>query len=74
METLRAIAYYPIGPFPVLFYLGLMAYSLLLATGVTMGVARWLKKRRLLRAHHWLAYATMAVATLHALLGIASRI
>jgi hypothetical protein len=74
MDILREIAHYPIGPFPVMFYLGVMAYTLLLATGATMVVARLLKKRRPLKAHRWLAYSTVAVATFHALLAIVSRI
>lgn len=70
---LGEIAYRNLGPFPVIFYLGLMSYALLLATAATMAIAR-LKKRRPLRAHRRLTYATVAVATLHALLGIAARI
>jgi len=74
VDTLRQIAYHPIGPFPTLFYLGLVSYALLLVTGATMAVARRLRKRRSVRVHHWLAYSTVAVATVHALLGIVARI
>ncbi|MEN3010056.1 MAG: hypothetical protein ABDI20_03605 [Candidatus Bipolaricaulaceae bacterium] len=73
MEAWRAIAYFPLGPFPVIFYLGLGSYALLLATGASMIVpAR--RKRRPLRVHHGLAYATALVATLHALLGVMARL
>lgn len=74
MDTLREFAYWMLGPFPVVFYLGLVSYALLLATGAAMGLPRRLKRRRPLRLHHGLAYATVAVATLHALLGIVARI
>ncbi len=74
MDTLREMAYWPLGPFPVLFYLGLVSYALLLATGASMALPRRLKRRRPLWLHHGLAYATVAVATLHALLGIVARI
>lgn len=74
MDTLREFAYTNLGPFPVIFYLGLVAYALLLATGATMGLARRLKRRRPLRAHHRLAYSTVAIATLHAVLGVVTRI
>lgn len=74
MDTLRELAYTNLGPFPVVFYLGLVSYALLLATGATMGFARRLKRRRPIRAHHWLAYTTVAVATAHAVLGVVARI
>ncbi len=74
MDLLREIAYYPLGPFPVVFYLGLVSYILLWATGMTMALARRLKRRRPVQAHHRLALATLGVATLHALLGVISRI
>lgn len=74
MDALREIAYRNIGPFPVIFYLGLVSYALLLVTGATMGLPRRLNKRRPVKVHHGLAYTTVAVATLHALLGIVTRI
>ncbi len=74
MDALREFAYTNLGPFPVVFYLGLGSYALLLVTGATMGIARRLKRRRPVRAHHWLAYSTVAVATVHALLGIVTRV
>lgn len=74
MDVLRELAYRNIGPFPVIFYLGLGSYGLLLATAATMAVALRLKKRRPVRAHRRLAYTTVAVATLHALLGVVTRI
>lgn len=74
METLREIAYYPFGPFPVVFYLGLLSYASLLATGASMALPARLKRRRPFRVHHRLAYVTAVLATLHALLGIAARI
>lgn len=74
MDTLREIAYFPIGPFPVIFYLGVVGYAFLLATAGAMGLTRLLKKRRPVKVHRGLAYVTLAVATFHALLGIATRI
>lgn len=74
MDALREFAYTNLGPFPVVFYLGLVGYALLLATGATMGLARRLNRRRPIRAHHWLAYSTVAVATVHAILGVVTRI
>lgn len=58
----------------MIFSLGLVSYGFLLATGASMGLARRRGKRRPVEAHHWLAYTTVAVATLHALLGIVTRI
>lgn len=46
MDTLREIAYWPLGPFPVVFYLGLVSYALLLVTGAAMALPRRLKRRR----------------------------
>ena len=74
MDTLREIAYHYIGPYPVIFYLGIIAYALLLATAGTVGLSRLLKKRRPVKVHRGLAYTTLALATFHALLGIATRI
>ncbi|MEW6217582.1 MAG: hypothetical protein AB1543_07860 [Candidatus Bipolaricaulota bacterium] len=74
MDTLREIAYHYIGPFPVIFYLGVIGYAFLLATAGAMGLSRLLKKRRPVKIHRGLAYITLAVATLHALLGIVTRI
>lgn len=74
MDTLRNIAYHYVGPYPVIFYLGLVGYALLLATAGAMGLSRVLKKRRPVKVHRRLAYATLLVATLHALLGIVTRI
>ncbi|MCS7216344.1 MAG: hypothetical protein NZ924_01415 [Candidatus Bipolaricaulota bacterium] len=74
MEALRTIAYFPLGPFPLVFYLGLVSYALLLATGASMALPARRKRRRPLRVHHGLAYATALVATLHALLGVVARL
>ncbi|QAA76936.1 MAG: hypothetical protein BIP78_1170 [Candidatus Bipolaricaulis sibiricus] len=74
MDTLRNIAYHYVGPYPVIFYLGLVGYALLLSTAGAMGMSRVLKRRRPVKIHRRLAYATLLVATLHALLGIATRI
>lgn len=74
MDTLREIAHYPLGPFPVIFYLGILSYVFLLVTGASMAIPARRKRRRPIRAHHLLAYITAILATLHALLGIVSRI
>ncbi len=46
MGTLREIAYHYLGPFPVIFYLGIVGYAFLLATAGAMALPRLLKKRR----------------------------
>ncbi len=74
MDTLRSVAYHYLGPYPVIFYLGLVGYALLLSTAGAMGLSRLLGKRRPVKVHRRLAYATLTIATLHALLGIAVRI
>ncbi|MBC7220979.1 hypothetical protein H5T55_05860 [Candidatus Bipolaricaulota bacterium] len=74
MGTLREIAYHYLGPYPVIFYLGIVGYAFLLATAGAMGLSRVLKKRRPVKVHRWLASVTLLLATLHALLGIATRI
>lgn len=71
MELLRRVAFHLLGPFPVLFYLGVVSYFFLLMTGVTMTVARRTRRRLPIRFHHWLAYLTLALATIHGLLAIA---
>lgn len=71
MELLRRIAFHPLGPFPVLFYLGIASYALLLVTGATMALARRTRRRLPIRFHHWLAYLTLALATVHGLLALA---
>ncbi|HEC63502.1 MAG TPA: hypothetical protein ENI38_03860 [Candidatus Acetothermia bacterium] len=74
MDTLRQLAYLDLGGLPLLFYLGLLTYLLLLITVGSMV----LRQRRLLRfpfrVHHLLAYLTLGVASLHALLAIASYV
>ncbi len=74
MDTLRQLAYHYIGPFPVIFYLGVIGYAFLLSAAGAMALPRLLRKRRAVKVHRGLAYATLVLATLHALLGIATRI
>jgi len=74
METLRRIAFYPLGPFPFLFYLGIVSYALLLATGASMALAKRIRRRKPVKLHHVLAYLTLALATLHGLLAIVGYI
>ncbi|MFH1610132.1 MAG: hypothetical protein ABID40_05860 [Candidatus Bipolaricaulota bacterium] len=71
MDLLRRIAFYPLGRLPLLFYLGVASYFLLLVTGATMVIARRMRRRLPVRFHHRLAYLTLALATIHGLLAIA---
>ncbi len=70
MDILRDIAYQPWGRFPVIFYLGILAYVGLLATSTVMVLARRKIVRIPFKYHHWLAYVTVAAATFHGLLAI----
>ncbi len=70
MELLRQIAFHPLGPFPMIFYLGIISYAGLLATSTVMVLTRRKVVRIPFKYHHWLAYLTIAVATFHGLLGI----
>ncbi len=72
MEVLRRIAFYPLGPFPVLFYLGIVSWALLFVTGAAMAMAKRTRRRLPVKLHHKLAYTTLALATVHGLLAIAS--
>ncbi len=70
MDTLRQIAYHPLGPFPVLFYLGILSYAGLLATATVMVLTRRKIVRIPFKYHHWLGYMTVALATFHGLLAM----
>jgi len=72
MSTLQGIAYTDILGRPLIFYLGIITYAFLLAT-VLLQVLR-LRVRRMRRLprgiHHFLAFLTLGLATLHGLLSI----
>ncbi len=70
MELLRQIAYHPLGSFPVIFYLGILSYAGLLATSLVMVLTRRRIVRIPFKYHHWLAFITVALASLHGLLAI----
>lgn len=74
MDLLREIAYYPLGAFPVLFYLGILSYAGLLATSLVMVLTRRKIVRIPFKYHHWLAYVTVLLATFHGLLAIAAYV
>jgi len=74
METLREIGFHLLGPFPVIFYLGILSYAGLLATSTVMVLTRRKIVRIPFKYHHWLAYLTIAVATFHGLLAISAYV
>ncbi|MGC9529915.1 MAG: hypothetical protein ACP5G2_04765 [Candidatus Bipolaricaulaceae bacterium] len=74
MDLLGQIAYHPLGGFPVIFYLGILSYAGLLATSVVMVLTRRKIVRIPFKCHHWLAYLTVALATLHGLLSVSAYV
>jgi uncharacterized membrane protein len=70
MAFLQDLAYRSIGGFPVLGYLGIIGYLLLIATALVMILTRRKVVKIKPKVHFRLAYATLIVATVHALLAI----
>lgn len=71
MGFLQSIAYQPILGFPVIGYLGILSYVLLVITGALMAVAKRKKKRLPMKLHHRYAMATIIAATVHGILALA---
>lgn len=74
MSALRDLAFIYLGPLPLVFYLGVLTYLLLVVTVVLMALRMRRAVRFPFRVHHILAYSTLMVATLHALLAIAAYV
>ncbi len=70
MAFLQSIAYQPILGFPVIGYLGILSYVLLVITGALMAVAKRRKKRLPMKRHHRFAMVTLAAATIHGILAL----
>lgn len=71
MEFLQDIAYQTIGGFPVIGYLGILSYILMIATALVMVLTRRKIVKIKPKVHFRLAYATLTVATIHGILAIA---
>lgn len=71
--NLTPLAYTPIFGKPLIFYFGIITLTLLFSTA-TVGYLSYKGKNVPFKLHIGLAVATLVVATLHALLGIASSI
>ncbi len=73
MRLLSEFAYgHYVGPLPVIAVVGLATYTLFLAAALTMVFRRWNRRslRLLFKLHRWIAYAALALATFHLLLGL----
>ena len=70
MVWLASLAYYPLLGRPLIFWFGLLTFTLLLATFLTGYLRRKGWRRIPFRAHVILARITLLVAGIHALLGI----
>jgi uncharacterized membrane protein len=70
MEFLRNIAYTMIGGFPVIGYLGILGYLLMIATALVMILTRRKIVKIKPKVHFRLAYITIITATIHAILAI----
>jgi cytochrome b561 len=71
MGFLQDLAYTMIGGFPVIGYLGILSYLLMVATAMVMILTRRKIVRIKPKVHFRLAYTTLIVATLHGVLAIA---
>jgi cytochrome b561 len=70
MGFLQDIAYTSIIGFPVIGYLGIISYLLLLATALVMVLTRRKIVKIKPKVHFRLAYTTIIIASLHGLLAI----
>ena len=70
MGFLQDIAYTPILGFPVIGYLGIIGYLLMVSTALVMILTRRKVVRIKAKVHFHLAYLTLAVATAHGILAI----
>ncbi len=74
MHALQNVAYTTILGYPLVFYLGILTYVLLLATLIIPVLNANVKKipRISVRIHRRLGYVTLALGTLHGLLTISA--
>jgi cytochrome b561 len=70
MESLQNLAYTPILGFPVIGYLGIISYLLLVATALVMILTRRKIVRIPAKYHFTLARITIIVATIHGILAL----
>lgn len=70
MGFLQDIAYTSVLGFPVIGYLGIIGYLLMFATAMVMVLTRRKVVKIKPKVHFRLAYATVAVATVHGLLAL----
>ena len=77
MGTLRSVGFgTALGPFPVVVWIGLITYFLLLVTFTLAGLKRYVKplRRVPVSVHRGFAIATALVATFHLLLGLSAYV
>ncbi len=70
MDFLRQIAYTSLGGMPVIGYLGIIGYLLLVSTALVMILTRRKIVKIKPKVHFHLAYATLFVVTIHGLLAL----
>ncbi len=71
MRFFQDLAYQPIFGFPVIGYLGILSYLLLIATALVMVLTRRRIVKILPKYHFRLAYLTISAATIHGVMAIA---
>lgn len=70
MRVLQDIAYTSIYGYPLIFYLGILAYLFLAATGL-IPLLKWTRfRRRRMSFHRTLALSTLVLVTAHGLLAL----
>lgn len=74
MSWLNNLAYTYIGDYPLIMYLGILAYSLFLITGAIPLMNRRGWTRISLKYHIRLAYISAALATIHGLMAVSGYI
>jgi hypothetical protein len=77
MDFLRNVAFGTIwGPFPVVVWIGLATYVLLLLTAALAGLKRQIKalRRVPMAVHRGLAVAAILLATFHLVLGLSAYV
>ncbi len=74
MSWLNNLAYTYIGNYPLIMYLGILAYSLLLITAAMPLMNRQGWTRIPLKYHKRMAYITAALATIHGLMAVSGYI
>lgn len=74
LDILQSIAYHPLLGLPVIGWLGILSYLVMWATALTMILSRRKIVRIKPKVHFRLAYSMAIIASLHALLAIASNL